>query len=182
MDITDYVHAVSKHCQYLAPSMARGLTGWTVFEVVGDAESSEAEVFHAGVQAAERIRPLASRPHGALVCENIVLLAGDGIDHRELMAWPHWALKNLYGPIGLMFGKFWAGEQGKDRYGRSIPVPPCSFLPVRVAVRARDPRFLSRTPELAAAVAGAADDGCDVIKDLPEDWKAVRTWATQLLA
>ncbi|WP_435604663.1 DUF6875 domain-containing protein [Streptomyces sp. bgisy130] len=181
-DVADYARAVSEHCPYLAPSMARELTGWTVYEVAGDTESAEAEVFHAGVQAAEWVRPLTTRPHGALVCENIVLLGGDGADYRALMDWPHWALKNLYGPVGLMCGKFWAGEQGSNRYGRSIPVPPCSFLPVRVAVRPRDPRFLSRTPELAAAVASAVDDGRDVFRDLSQDWKVVRAWAKQLLA
>ncbi|MCB5907651.1 hypothetical protein [Streptomyces pinistramenti] len=182
VDVAGYVRAVSAHCPYLAPSMARGLTGWTVYEIAGDAESAEAEVFHAGVQAAEWVRPLTTRSHGALVCENIVLLGGDGVGPGELMAWPHWALKNLYGPVGLMFGKFWAGEQGSNRYGRSIPAPPFSFLPVRVAVRPRDPRrFLSRTPELAVAVARAVDDGREVFRDLSQDWKVVRPWAKQLL-
>ncbi|MGW8557360.1 hypothetical protein [Streptomyces tubercidicus] len=181
VDVADYVRAVSEHCPYLAPSTDRGLTGWTVYEITGDAESAEAEVFHAGVQAAEWVRPFTTRPHGTLVCENIVLLGGDGDGPGELMARPHWALKNLYGPLGLMFGKFWVGEQGSDRYGRSIPVPPCSFLPVRVAVRPRDPRFLIRTPKLAAAVASAVDDGREVFRDLPQDWKAVRAWAEQLL-
>ncbi|MFD9812882.1 hypothetical protein [Streptomyces sp. NPDC059080] len=106
MNVADYVPAVSEHCPYLAPSMARGLTGWTVYEIVGDPEPTEAEIFHVGVQAAEWARPLTTRPHGTLVCENIVLLVGDGADHRSLMTWPHWALKNLYGPVGLMFGKF----------------------------------------------------------------------------
>ncbi|MGW1886557.1 hypothetical protein [Streptomyces sp. NPDC001970] len=178
VDIAPYVEAVSSHCPYLAPSVAHGLTGWTVYEVAGRGEDVEAELFHAGVQAAEWVRPLATRRHGALVCENIVILGARG----EVMTWPHWALKNLYGPVGLMFGKFRAGEQRAGRGGRSVPRPPVSFLPVRVAVRSRDPRFLTATPDLADAVAVAVDDGRDVFKDLPEDWKAVRTWAKGLLS
>ncbi|WP_205379899.1 MULTISPECIES: hypothetical protein [Streptomyces] len=166
---------MTTHCPYLAPSMKHGLTGWTVYKAVGDVEAVEAEVFHAGVQAAEWVRPLAARPHGALVCENIVILGAASL------AWPHWALKNLYGPVGLMVGKFTAGEERTDGDGRSIFAPPVSFLPVRVAVRPRDPRFLTATPDLAAAVAVAVDDGRDVFGQLPHEWKAVRAWAQELL-
>ncbi|REK88840.1 hypothetical protein DY245_19090 [Streptomyces inhibens] len=179
VDITDYLRAMAAHCPYLAPSASRGLTGWTVYEIAGNAQAAEAEVFHAGVQAAEWIRVLTTRPHGALVCENIVLLGGDSAAHRELMAWPPWALKHLYGPVGLMFGKFWAGEEHTDR-GRHIPVPPVSFLPVRCAVRPVDPRFLEDTPDLAHSLASAVDDGRDVFRGLPCDWKAVKQWASSL--
>ncbi|WP_149184082.1 hypothetical protein [Streptomyces sp. TRM49041] len=176
-DVTPYVQAVAAHCPYLAPSVERGLTGWTVYEAAGDEDDIEAEVFHAGVQAAEWVRPLAGRRHGALVCENIVLLGAD----YGVMKWPHWALKNLYGPMGLMFGKFRAGEEHTDRYGRDVPSPPVPFMPVRGAVRPRDPRFLAATPTLAAALANAVDDGRDVFADVPPEWKDVKRWAHQLL-
>lgn len=172
VDIAAYVQAVSAHCPYLAPSLERELTGWTVYEASGDAGAVEAEVFHAAVQAAEWVRPLASRRHGMLVCENIVVLGADA----GTLVWPHWALKNLYGPVGLMFGKFTAGEVRGD-----LPVPPVSFLPVRVAVRPRDPRFLGATPELAAAVAEAVDDGHDVLDGIGHDWTEIRQWAQHLL-
>jgi len=131
VDIAGYVDEVSAHCPYLVPSVRRGLTAWTVYEVAsGEREFVEAGLFHAGMQAAEWVRPLAARPHGALVCENVVLLGGAGC----LLDWPHWALKHLYGPVGLMVGKFRCGEGTSP-----VPSPPCSFLPVRPAVRARDP-------------------------------------------
>ncbi|MFI7174641.1 hypothetical protein [Streptomyces spororaveus] len=172
VEIAGYVQAVTAYCPYLAPSVERELTGWTVYEAAGDAGAVEAEVFHATVQAAEWVRPLANRRHGALVCENIVVLgAGAGA-----LVWPHWALKNLYGPVGLMFGKFTAGEERG-----SIPVPPVSFLPVRVAVRPRDPRFLGATPDLAAAVAAAVDDGRDVLDGTGHDWTEIKRWAQHLL-
>ncbi|URM90341.1 hypothetical protein LUW75_10465 [Streptomyces sp. MRC013] len=182
VDITGYIDRVSAHCPYLAPSLRHGLTAWTVYEIASsDPESVEAGLFHAGVQAAEWVRPLAARPRGALVCENVVIL-GDvqGVEHRELMAWPHWALKNLYGPVGVMFGKFQGGEQRLDRSSRPIPPPPCSFLPVRPAVRARDPQFLKDTPDLADALSVAVDDGSDVLERISHDWQAVKAWSRSL--
>ncbi|MFD7547385.1 hypothetical protein ACFV0R_25990 [Streptomyces sp. NPDC059578] len=183
VNATDYISTLAEYCPYLKPSRARGMTGWTVYEIAAGARASavEAELFYAGVQAAERVRLLMARAGGVLACESIVLLgqAADA-DHRELMTWPHWALKNLYGPVGLMFGKFTEGTQDSDRFGRTIPPAPFSFLPVRASVRLRDPKFLEGTPGLAAAVAAAADDGRDVFGDKPHEWKAVRAWASSL--
>ena len=128
--------------------------------------------------------PLVSRRRGNLVCENVVILGDvEGAGQPELLSWPHWALKNLYAHVGIMFGKFWAGEQDTDRHGRDIPPPPFSFLSVRPAVRPVDPRFLDSTPNLAQAVAAGADDGCDVFESegIPRDWKAVRSWASSQL-
>ncbi|MFF2352339.1 hypothetical protein ACFVVL_21455 [Kitasatospora sp. NPDC058115] len=159
------------------------MTGWTVYEILPGARryAVEAELFHAGVQAAEWIRPLASRPHGTLACENVVMLGQcTDADHHELLAWPHWALKNLYSQTGIMFGKFVQGVVETGRDGRSIPPAPFSFLPVRVAIRPLDPNFLTNTPDLAATVAEAVDDGRDVFEDIPCDWKAVREWASSL--
>ncbi|CAM5678148.1 MULTISPECIES: hypothetical protein [Streptomyces] len=175
--ITSYAQAVTVNCPCLAPSLERGLTRWTVYEAVGDGEAVEAEVFGAGVQTAECVRAAAARRHGSLVCENIVLLnVAD-----DAMTWPHWALKNLYGPVGLMFGKFREGEEDTDRRGLCIPAPPVAFMPVRVAVRPRDPRFLAATPDLAHAVANAVDDGRVVLAGMPQEWKDVKRWAQRLL-
>ncbi|THA71783.1 hypothetical protein E6P78_04050 [Streptomyces sp. A0958] len=182
-DVGSYITAMFEHCPFLEASTARGMTGWTVYEVAPGAhrDAVEAELFYAGAQAAEWVRPLMSRRHGALACENIAII-GDAADadHGELMAWPHWALKHLYGPVGVMFGKFARGVHERDKSGRSIPPAPISFLPVRASVRSRDPRFLHDTPELAQSLAVAEDDGCDVFEHVPCDWKAVRAWAASL--
>ncbi|MFB7346111.1 DUF6875 domain-containing protein [Streptomyces hydrogenans] len=182
IDITGYAERMMAHCPYLAPSVERGLTTWTVYRADGSADAVEAELFHAGAQAAEGLRPLVHRPYGFLRCENIVILGEvPKVRHRDLLAWPHWALKNLYGPVGIMFGKFSAGEQEDTRAGEHIPVAPVSFLPVRAAVRRRDPQFLHATPDLAAALAVADDDGHDVFEHTPDDWTEIRTWAKRFL-
>ncbi len=181
--VSRYLSAMELHCPFLKPSTGRGMIGWTVYEVVPDAPRSwvEAELFHAGVQAAEWIRPLLARPNGLLACEGVVLVGRCGdATHRELLAWPHWALKNLYGPVGVMVGKFVEGVGETSRTGARIPPAPVSFLPVRAAVRSLDPRFLADTPDLAAAVARAVDDGRDVFQHIPCEWKAVRQWASSL--
>ncbi|RSS78247.1 hypothetical protein EF903_32625, partial [Streptomyces sp. WAC05292] len=74
VDIAAYVRQMTAHCPYLAPSLQQGLTTWTVYQAEGDPSAVEAELFHAGFQAAERLRPLLNRPHSGLRCENIVLL------------------------------------------------------------------------------------------------------------
>ncbi|WP_257138292.1 MULTISPECIES: DUF6875 domain-containing protein [Streptomyces] len=170
------------HCPYLSPSVERGSTTWTVYRAVGSAEAVEAELFHAGARAAEWLRPLIHRPRGFLRCENVVLLGEvPGIPHRALLAWPHWALKNLYGPVGIMFGKFYAGEEEDTRAGEPLPAAPVSYLSVRAAIRRRDPRFLRATPDLAAALSQADDDGRDVFEQLPYDWQEIRTWTKRFL-
>ncbi|MFI5945516.1 DUF6875 domain-containing protein [Streptomyces uncialis] len=182
VDVGDYARQMTAYCPYLAPSLQQGLTTWTVYRADGDAEAVQAELFHAGAQAAEWLRPLLNRPHGLLRCENIVLVGEvPGTGHRDLLAWPHWVLKNLYGPVGVMFGKFYAGEEEVTGAGHRIPAAPASFLPVRAAVRRRDPRFLRATPDLAAALAAADDDGRDVFEHLPTEWKDIRTWSRQFL-
>ncbi|MFJ6141534.1 hypothetical protein [Kitasatospora sp. NPDC092286] len=182
-DVNRYLSTMEQYCPFLQPSTARGMTGWTVYEIASGTYryEVEAELFHAGVQAAEWIRPLMARPNGLLACENVVIVGQCAdADHRELLAWPHWALKNLYGPVGVMFGKFVKGAAETSRAGHNIPPAPASFLPVRAAVRPLDPKFLTNTPDLAAAVAGAVDDGRDVFEHIPCEWKAVREWASSL--
>ncbi|WP_330175242.1 hypothetical protein OG875_17975 [Streptomyces sp. NBC_01498] len=184
MDVTRYVQSMHAYCPFLEASAARGLTRWTVYEIATGAgrHAVEAELFHAAVDAAERVR-LPERRQGALLCENVVVLDGSSdLDHRKLMAWPHWALKHLYGPVGIMFGKFARGVQERDRAGRNIPLAPFSFLAVRTSVRRLDPIFLKDTPDLSSVVAAANDDGRDVFEKIPCDWKMVREWASSLPA
>jgi hypothetical protein len=75
VDITGYIDRVSAHCPYLAPSLRHGLTAWTVYEIANsDPESVEAGLFHAGVQAAEWVRPLAARREARRSAEAITYM------------------------------------------------------------------------------------------------------------
>ncbi|MFF2194760.1 hypothetical protein [Streptomyces sp. NPDC058157] len=173
-----YVDATTTFCPFLAPSVERGLTFWTAYEIVPGAgqEEVEAAVFAVAVESAERVRKSSRGPSGHLVCENLVV---EGAGRGEL-DWPHWALKNLYVGVGLMFGKFWTGETGTSRSGVPLPVPSFTFLSMRPAVRRRDPYFLDGTPALAEVIRDAEDDGRDVFAGLSHDWKEIKTWSSTL--
>ncbi|MFD8144876.1 hypothetical protein [Streptomyces sp. NPDC059708] len=173
-----YVNATKAFCPFLTPSVERGLTSWTVYGIVPGAgpEEIEAAVFEAAVESAERVRKSSRGPSGHLVCENLVV---EGASRGEL-DWPHWALKNLYVGVGLMFGKFWTGETGASRSGVPLPVPSFTFLSVRPAVRRRDPYFLDDTPALAEVIRDAEDDGRDVFAGLSRDWKEIKKWSSTL--
>ncbi|MFE0686097.1 hypothetical protein ACFW17_35590 [Streptomyces sp. NPDC058961] len=55
--MSGYVRRMTAYCPYLAHSLQRGLTSWTVYRADGDAEAVQAELFHAGVQAVEWLPP-----------------------------------------------------------------------------------------------------------------------------
>jgi len=157
-----------------APSRALGLTTWSVYETdaPGDADALRAlsgELFAVAVGEAEWVRELrrsAARPE--MVCANVCLRwTAEDRWHRAVLTWPHWVVKCLYSPVGVMIGKFWRGETDADRYHCPIPSPPVTFLSVRSAIRRRDPRFLSGTPTQAAAIAVSHDDGRDVFAAIP---------------
>ncbi|WP_431781021.1 DUF6875 domain-containing protein [Streptomyces chumphonensis] len=178
VDVGAYLREMSAHCPYLEPSLHRGLTNWTVYRAVGETDAVEAELFHAGAQAAEWLRPLLSRAHGFLRCENVVVMGAEPtVRHHDVLTWPHWVLKNIYGPVGVMFGKFHEGAEEASRSGQPISVAPVSFLAVRAAVRRRDPGFLDATPGLADALAGARDDGRNLFEHIPQQWSEIRRWA-----
>ncbi|MFC8536634.1 hypothetical protein ACFUJY_22140 [Streptomyces sp. NPDC057249] len=60
--ISGYACQMIAHCPYLAPSLPRGLTTGTVYRADGYGEAVQVELFHAGVQAAEWLRPLLHQP------------------------------------------------------------------------------------------------------------------------
>lgn len=193
--IAEYVEAVTAHCPYLGPSAQRGLTLWELWEPVQPEtfadDTADAAWFAVGLAGAERVRELA-RTSGPLVCANVaVRWSAHTRVQRDALAWPHWALKALYAPVGVMVGNSWKGETDTDRHGRPIPEPPVTFLSLRSAVRARDPRLMTRTPAVADIVADAVDDGRDVlaaVRGLRHAgpafalWPHVKAWAADQYA
>lgn len=200
-ELADYATSITTHCPYLRPSWDQGRTTWNVYQSGVAAEPGSipglaAQLFAACVPAVETVRRH-RRDGSRLVCENVCLLwnAPDEL-HRRLLDEVHWVLKCLFTPVGIMVGKFWRGEQDIDRYGRTIPVPPITFLSLRGAVLSRDPRFLSRTPAQAARLITSDDDGRDVLSStaappgetnrftparLASLWPALRAWSMRLI-
>jgi hypothetical protein len=85
---------------------------------------------------------------------------------------PHWCLKTLYTRAGILFGKFWKGEQGTARDGRPIPEPPVHLLSIRSAVKPLDRRFFAKAPTLLPELEAANDTGQQL---LPEGAPIPRT-------
>ncbi|MGH8887302.1 MAG: hypothetical protein ACRDYX_19480 [Egibacteraceae bacterium] len=165
-----YSSAVAvKFCPYLAAAEQGGLL-YGHEHVLPDMDQTwlEAEIFSLGVihtEAFRRARHRLGARERVLLCDNLVFVPAAGSaswDGRRLLAWPHWALKFLYTGAGVMFGKFWAGEASEARSGLPIPPPPCNFLSIRSAVKAKDPRFFTKAASLESELLAASDHGQNV--------------------
>ncbi|MGY3205437.1 hypothetical protein ACVW19_005952 [Streptomyces sp. TE5632] len=78
--------------------------------------------------------------------------------------WPHRVLKNLYGPVGGMFGKFYAGEEEVTAAGGRIPAAPA-----RLAVDWIGDAPLWRSLALARRPEGSGSRGTSRPEGLPRD-------------
>lgn len=171
-------------CPYLAPSMASGQVEWTLRTVPAHAERSEVEaaLFTAGLEAAERVR---SRTAGSsrLACEVVAVQWQDTRARQNaVLDWPHWALKHLGAPAGVMCGKFSAMTEAT----RSAPAARTWVLVLHAAIPARDHRFLASTPDLAHQLSSREDDRRSLLACVPGItprtdaaalWPTVRAWA-----
>ncbi|MFF8310882.1 hypothetical protein [Streptomyces lydicus] len=174
------------NCPFLAPSLRRGLARWHCYEAdpYADHDAVEAGVFEAGAWSAEQVR--ARRAAGLGVCEVIALERGmDRFSEMRVLQWPHWALKLLYAPVGVMFGKFTPSDRRTDRFGRPVTPPPVALLAVRPALATLDPILLPSAPRLRRAIATSVDDGREVFaavpgaRDAAHAWPVVRAWSDQ---
>jgi hypothetical protein len=155
-----YLSAMAGHCPYLGPSMAHGLTTWCGYDAGPDDGPHLLAVL---VRAAEQVRVM-RREYGPLPCVNVAVFGPhDVASARAVLDWPHWIARKLYAPVAVMVGKFWIGERERDRFGVDIAAPPVSFFSVRHSFPAKDARFLANLPGVAAQLAGAVDDGRDVL-------------------
>jgi hypothetical protein len=139
--------------------------------IPGSLEHLEAQVFYLGLIHTELFRKHRRKQQTVkgwtLSCENVIFhdptLVGKG---RVLLDWPHWLLKALYTKTGVMFGKFWEGEESTSRDGRPIPPPPCDFLSIRSSVKPLDGRFFSLAPQLTDEYINSVDAGNDVLGEV----------------
>ena len=161
-----YMDAISAgFCPYLGPSLDRATTWNSVYTLdCTTIEEVEQMLFYLGVLHTEILRrswkdaALSNRP---FICENLFLrfLGEDDCDGGALFSWPHWILKTHYTQTGILFGKFWKGEEAQSRDDRPVPPPPYHMLSIRRTVKPRDPHFFLKAPELLPELADSVDDG-----------------------
>lgn len=174
-------------CPYLAPSVDSGQVEWTLQQAPAGAGSAEVEavLFAAGLEAAERVRSRAAAGN-RLACEVVAVHWRDSHARQQtILGWPHWALKHLTVPAGVMCGKFTPSAQP----GGAVAASPVLALVLRAAVPARDHRFLATTPGLAHQEACGHDSGRPLLEAVPgitpgtdaaAMWPVVRAWAGTL--
>jgi hypothetical protein len=155
-----YIESMTGHCPFLGPSLSRSLTTWCGYEA--GAEDAP-QLLALLVETAEQVRQLRST-HGQLACANIAIYGPTDIPSAQaVLDWPHWITRKLYAPVQLMVGKFYIGEQEDDKHGATIAPPPISFFSIRHSTPAKDARFLSNLPGVAAQLAHANEDNRDVL-------------------
>ncbi|TYR78271.1 hypothetical protein FZC66_20110 [Priestia megaterium] len=170
----DYCSAITSFCPFLQPAIQHGaLFQQTILLPNTTQLEIEEEIFYNAVMQVERFRNqrklTASREKKLLLCYNLIFIpptSQDAINGEKYITWPHYLLKLLYTKVGIMFGKFWLGEEGISRDGRSIPSPTCTFISIRSVVKNRDPYFFEKTPELVNSLIESIDDGRNVHNEL----------------
>lgn len=164
----------NRFCPFLEPSEARSLTRYSVYELGSvDVEEVQELMFCLGFLHTEILRrkrwevPVQHRP---LVCENIFFRfkTEDSVNGSELFGWPHWLLKVRYTQAGVMYGKFWKGEEALSRDSVPIPLPPYHMLSIRGSVKKHDPAFFKKAPELLDTLIAADDNGKGVFDDIED--------------
>ena len=168
--LVEYLNEIGRNfCPFSKPSTQKEILLFSTYELASDTmERAQAEAFYIGLVHTELFRRFrrsqASVHERMLACENVVITSPFAEDQGgTLLGWPHWLLKALYTRMGVVFGKFWKGEQSSSHDGRTIPPPPFTFLSIRSAVKKVDARFFSRAPQLLDEYAQADDTGESVL-------------------
>ena len=163
-----YVESISAgFCPYIGPSTKSNAMRNTVYEL-DESEGLEASIFYLGFLHTEIMRDARFKDPSrvaVLSCDNLIFRfqSEETVDGRALFAWPHWLLKIHYTEVGVLFGKFWLGEQEESKAGVPIPPPPYHILSVRSAIIKRDPKFFQKAPGLLGDLLESDDDGRDVM-------------------
>ena len=163
---------MSGFCPFLKPSLERGLLKFTHIRIQSPEDPErifEAVLFWAGLFCAEmmRVRRM-TYPDAAdriLYSETVVIDLDEriAIDGAQVFGWPHWMLKKAYAHKGIVFGKFWKGEEDRTQDGTLITPPESHFLSIRSAVKSRDGRFFNKAPDLQQLMLSSDDDGSELV-------------------
>ena len=166
-----YIASISSgFCPYISPSTNVNAIHNTVY-MLDENQGLEASIFYLGLLHTEILRDsrVKSSPGVAVLsCDNLIFrfASEKAVDGKALFAWPHWLLKTHYTEVGVLFGKFWLGEQENSRLGEPIPPPPYHVLSIRSTIIKRDPAFFQKAPGLLGDLLESDDDGRNVVDAL----------------
>lgn len=173
-EFDQYVKEISEgFCPYIAPSTKKDAIYFYKYELESNSiESIKKDIFYISLMHTELLRSdrfATNKSRALLLCRNIIFNIKDKyLDKkgRELLDIPHWLLKTHYTSKGIMFGKFWKGEEGKSRFGKDIPIPPKYFISIRSAIKSKDPFFFNKAPDLIDDLINSVDDGQQIFEEL----------------
>ena len=156
----EYLNAVGDgFCPYIFPALKRGTINSR--EIILENRNLEVRQFQLLVSclcATEEFRLQRSQlPYEdrSLLCINMNILNGENAQKQEVkpvIDWVHWILKCQFTKKGVMFGKFWVGEQKLAKNGKPCPIPDRDFISIRSTILPADGRFFSVTPKLMGQV------------------------------
>jgi hypothetical protein len=168
----EYVRTISDgFCPFIEPSQLRQVLFFSEYHLEELGDKLEAAMFYLGLQHTEILRQERKKQTNRIVhdflCENLIFYFPPQRDDdgKKIFSWPHWLLKVLYTKQGIVFGKFWKGEESTSKDGRPIPPPPNHFLSIRSAIKPTDIRFFSKAPQLTEEHKQSCDDGSDVFPE-----------------
>lgn len=189
-NLSEYMDSMRKDkasdgfCPFMTPSEHAGASFNSVYELQGDIPKIQEQLFYIGLIHTEilrRERRIGSTAVKKLSAENLTVRfeQEDEVDSARFLAFPHWFLKAEYTKFGVMFGKFWKGEEAQSRDGRDIPPPPYHMLLIRSAVKPLDPNFFNHAPSLLPELEASSDSGepafTEPTLELPDEFQALIT-------
>lgn len=179
--IRAYFVAMSHFCPFLSPAGKGGVLYFSSYPLTGiELTQAQRLLFHRAVLHAELVRLERSlepdRRRAVLISDNLLVAPADAHDGKSLLEWPHWLLKLLYTEVGLLFGKFWVGEEDISRSGDKIPGPPAHFLTIRSAFKPVDSRFFTASADLTPVYLESEDRGQDALAKVNASEAATQVW------
>lgn len=175
-ELPEYCTALEEFCPFIAPAQENKILYFSEYSLLGDDITFlQKQMFNIGLLHTEILRSgragQTTTQAKALFCENVLFHISDSvqIEGSNLFSWPHWFLKLLYTEVGVLFGKFWKGEQAKSRDGKDIPAPPYHLLSIRSAIKPIDGRFFTKAPELTLEYSLSSDEGKSIIEKIADD-------------
>lgn len=158
----------NRFCPFLLPSIKLDALYFSEYEFNDVEFGYQEQLFYVGVIHSEILRIIRRNEvipkKKLLLSENIIvnLVGSTNVSGKELFNWPHWMLKSLYSNTGILFGKFWIGEEDRsEKSGLAIPPPIRNILTIRTALMPTDERFFSLSAGLLKE--------CNVEKDLGQN-------------